>query len=389
MTEAHSNRPAVPGKPAKPYPDFPLFAHATGRWAKKIRGKMHYFGPWSDPDGALEKYLAQKEALHAGLTPRSDTRDLTMKDLANAFLNHKKDLLDAGELSPRTWAQYKETCDLLIKHFGKNRLITALAPDDFAGLRRRLAKRWKPLTVGNFIQRARVVFKYAADNDLIDRPVRYGQGFKRPSKKTLRLEKARQGHKLFTRDEIHKLLEAASVPLRAMFLLGINAGLGNADCGRLSLRELDLKRGWLDYPRPKTGMDRRCPLWPETVEAVKQALAHRPDPKDPADAELVFITRFGQSWHTDTTESPISYEVGKLLRKLGINGRKGIGFYTLRHTFRTVADESKDQPAIDYAMGHEISHMSAAYRETISDERLKAVTDYVHRWLFGNTASQG
>ena len=50
-----------------------------------------------------------------------------------------------------------------------------------------------------------------------------------------------------------------------------------------------------------------------------------------------------------------------------------------------MADEAKDQPAADHIMGHESSHMSSVYRETISDERLKVVTDYVRRWLFGST----
>jgi len=82
-------------------------------------------------------------------------------------------------------------------------------------------------------------------------------------------------------------------------------------------------------------------------------------------------------------DSSLTGEVRKLLRKLGINGHRN--FYTLRHTFRTVADESKDQPAVDFIMGHEVAHMSSVYRETISDARLRAVADCVHGWLFSET----
>src|ERR1700692_2377448 len=110
MSEPYSTappRPDKPAKPSKPYPDFPLFPHATGRWAKKIRGKMHYFGPWADPDAALTKYLEQKDALHAGRKPRADPEALTVEDAANAFLNARQALVDAGELSSRTWDEYQ------------------------------------------------------------------------------------------------------------------------------------------------------------------------------------------------------------------------------------------------------------------------------------------
>src|SRR5712691_5602567 len=111
MTADNSIRKRARRKPAKPYADFPLFAHAVGYWAKKIRGKLHYFGKWNDPDAALAKYLEQKDALHAGRLPRENSEGVTIHALANHFLNQKQTLVDVGELSPRTWTDYKEACD--------------------------------------------------------------------------------------------------------------------------------------------------------------------------------------------------------------------------------------------------------------------------------------
>jgi integrase len=231
------------------------------------------------------------------------------------------------------------------------------------------------------------LFKHAADADLIDRPVRFGPGFKRPSKKVLRLNRADAGPKLLAAGEVRRLIYAAGPSMRAMILLGINCGFGNADCGELPLSAVDLDRAIIDFPRPKTGIPRRCSLWPETVAALRDALAERHEPKSEEDAGLFFITKYGLAWNKDTSTNPVSQETGKLLRALHLNGRKGLGFYTLRHTFRTVADESKDQPAVDFIMGHEVPHMSAVYRETISDARLQAVAEHVRRWLFPTVAS--
>jgi integrase len=380
MSEVHPTRPP---RPSKPYPDFPLFPHATKRWAKKVRGKLHYFGPWSDPEAALKKYLEQKDALHAGRLPRPDPEAVTVKDVANAFLNHKKALVDAGELSARTWVKYKTAADLVVAHLGKARLAADLGPADFAPLRKKMAARWGVYRLGDMIQHVRSIFKHGHDADLLPRPVHFGPGFARPTKKAQRLHRAEQGPKLFTADEVRRLTGAAKGPVRAMILLGINCGFGNADCANLPLAAVDLDNAVIDYPRPKTGIARRCVLWPETVAALREVLARRPEPKAPAGSGLVFLTRYGAGWAREARTDSLVLETRKLLRKLGINGRKGLGFYTLRHVFRTAADESKDQPAVDYIMGHEVPHMSSIYRETISDARLRAVAEHVRAWLFG------
>jgi len=197
MSHNHSTMLLPSGKPAKPYPAFPLFPHATKRWAKKIRGRLFYFGPWSDPDGALAKYLEQEDAVHAGRKPRTDTcGGVTVKELCNAFLNGKQALVESGELLARTWKDYKFACDLIISRFGKSRLVANLWPDDFAALRNYMAKRWAVTSARTVIQWIRCIFKFAYDNRLISEPIFYGQSFKRPSPKVMRLERARRGPKL-------------------------------------------------------------------------------------------------------------------------------------------------------------------------------------------------
>jgi len=376
------NRKAQIGKPKKPYPGFPLFPHATRRWAKKIKGKFHYFGPWDDPLGALQRFQQQRDDLYAGRVPRAQREGLTIRELLNRFLTVKKDLVEADELAPRTFADYHRTCQRIVDRFGKGRLVEDLASDDFERLRRHLTKNRGPVAIGNEIQRIRVVFNYAYNAGLVDKPVRYGPTFKRPSRKTLRKVRHERGSRMFEAEEIRSMLEEAAIQLKAMILLGINCGFGNADVATLPKSALDLKNGWVNYPRPKTGVPRRCPLWRETVEALREALKKRPKPKDPADDRLVFVTKRGMAWGKDTSDNPVSKETAKLLKKLGIH-RRGVNFYALRHTFETIGDESRDQVALDHIMGHARDDMASVYRERISDERLKAVTDQIHQWLFG------
>src|SRR5262249_17524402 len=152
-------------------------------------------------------------------------------------------LRDGGELSPRMWTDYKEITDRIVAAFGKGRVVADLRPDDFAALRAKAAKTWGVHRLSKLVQCTRSVFKYAFDTGLIPTPVRFGPGFARPSKKTLRLHRAKDGPKLFTADEIRRLIDAAHVQPRAMILLGINAGFGNGDCAGLRRAHVDLDAG--------------------------------------------------------------------------------------------------------------------------------------------------
>ncbi len=420
-----------PSKPVKPYVGFPLFSHPSGQWAKKIRKRLVYFGSWrSDPEGiaALQVFNREWPYLKEGRTPPlvDVSEGCSLRKLANEFLRSKEEKLNAGELSPRTFRDYYKTCERLISQFGKERRVDDLRPEDFRAFRGKLAERWGVVSLKNEINRCCIVFNYAFDNNLIDKPVSYGSNFDRPSARALRRSRNEAGPKIFTRDECLRILNAlegksvtvtgvakplqpkADPAMRAMVLLGLNCGFGNTDVASLPQSAVDLDSGWIEFPRPKTEIHRRIPLWQETREALAAAIEKRPKVADPASDHLCFLTRQGRPWvrvkpkrKEESDESienvgpdvtvpidSLSQQFGKLLHQLKINGRRGLGFYTLRHVFETQAGESKDQVAVDSVMGHVDSSMAANYRHGISDERLRAAVGTVHAWLFGTEGVQ-
>ena len=383
--------PTKKTKPEKPYPEFPLTATGNGQWAKKIKGRRYYFGVWDDPDAALKEYLRVRDYLLNGKTPPpSDDDRITMRDVVNHCLTDKRHRMLSGELTERSFADLYSTGGILVEEF-RDQPVEDLTPTDFARFRAKLAKGRAPKTLGNLITRCRIFLNFAFNNCLIDRPVRIGTGFDMPSKLAMRKARQAAGSKLFSAEELRLLINNASQPLRSMILLAANSALGCTDLGGLKLSNIEQSTCWLDYPRVKTAVERRAPLWPETIEAINEWLARRPQAASEEHEELVYLTRFGQPFvrfsFNESTGKPtkrdnVATEFGKLQGKLGISKPRR-GFYGIRHTWRTVADRCRDQRAAACIMGHEMGDIASHYVERIDDDRLIAVSDYVREWLFG------
>ena len=377
MTSRHSIKS---GKKTKSN-DFPLFLHRSGQWAKKVRQKLHYFG--TDKQKAIERWLSEKDYLLAGKKPRTGTGDcLTVKRLIGLFMDHKESRVQTGELSPATLADYVRITKVVADELGRQTSVELLDISDFKALRLTLAKNCNLKTLEGRIAYVRAIFNYADQNGLLDTPMSkiWGVEFEKPSSTSL--EKLRnETTRLFTANEIHALLDTASLHLKAMILLGVNCGYGPTDIGKLRFDHVDLVGGWVDQPRSKTGQKRRCPLWPETIEAINEYLKVRSTPKDDDDLKFIFITKYGKNWIPKVNDSPLSSEFAKLRTKAKLTGA-GKSFYSLRHTFQTTADGSREFLAVRSIMGHAANSISDNYREMIDDSNLQAATDHVRAWLF-------
>lgn len=413
-----------------PHPSFPLSKHRNGQWCKhvwnrqKSRSETFYFGAvGDDPQGKRALYdpaigyFARMPAIETG-TDRvmrinaHDGENMTLGDLTKRYLQEVKNRVDAGELSLRTFDTYLRELRKYADFVGVGTIVQHLRPEHFSSYMKHLTQVRK---LGNCARRRvrtdiSAMLKYGATNGWFP-VVPTGSAWKSPpvDKAALRIARMRAGKpdysdRLVTGDELDKLLSRATPPFKAILLLMINAALGPADIGRLRWRHLDLEARRLAFPRPKTGVERKCYLWKKTCDAL---LALRTIKRFKAaivakgpDAE-VFISKRGNAMYRESlrtkvvevnsktvtktvgvkVENAVSITVSRLIRLCEL--APGLRPYSLRHSAKTYAKASQDRDAINLMMGHQDRSVQAIYdHEEISWTRLRRVALAIKRKLW-------
>lgn len=364
-------------RPEKPFPEFPLFAHASGQWAKKIAGRTRYFGVWDNPFGALRAYQEQIDDLRAGREPANN--GVSLRYLVNEFLRWKEKRMDNGQLSGRQFTDYYDCCEQILTTLGKNTHVQNLRPIDFEELRGSFAKKHGPHRLAKDITMARTLFRYAGT--VFGITVRIGADFVKPTAAELREARRK---KWFEPVQLQAALDKANPTMKAIILIGLNAGLGNEDIAAVA--PSNIAGEWLNYPRSKTGGERRAWLWPETRDALAEAKG---------DSKHVFLRPNGKTWHSDVRRDKkrrvvIDNVLSRAFNKLVPGRPTGVSFYTLRHIFWTVAKRTKDKEAARAVMGHvpnsddvaTIHYDEDRLSDGILDDRIKAVCAVVRVWLY-------
>jgi integrase len=377
----------------KPHPDFPLYQHASGQWAKRIRGRVFYFGSWrADPDGtaAMLDYKERLPWLLKGREPPEKERGrYTVRDVLNVFLTRKKRRLEAGELAPLSYGRYKHVAESVRDFLGATTASRSLTDDDFERLRTSMAQRLGCVALNVEIGVVRSIFQLGQRKGMVSRKINFAECFERPPAKVLRMHRdAQKQRRQFTPAEVRALLAAATPNAKVMILLGIQAGFGNTETTLLTTNCLTIEPGWLNLPRSKTGVMRRIPLWQETIDAINAALAARAKPKRPEDENMLLLSRLGRNLVSGRHGDRVNRIFTDTMKACGLTGRS---FYDLRRNFRTIAKRAKEPDALNAIMGHvrPETDMADRYNLAIDDADLRKVVQVVHDWLFEPDSANG
>jgi integrase len=368
-----------------------MHSGANGQWQKKIAGRKLNFGSWRRAGGgvteaidAYTRYLAQQRqrdaAPSAPSAPRPACRPAPAKSLSELFRLYLADCrrrVDAGQLCPVSVCSMMGPIRWALRVLPAHQPVLEIPWEAWDAAAQGV--RWEAKKFANVL----TILRWGVANRRLAAMPILPPSWDKPPASVLR--KARQARpRSYTRDELQEIFGVACKreaglldrhPWPLWILMGVNLAYGPTDLVELRWRHITSHSRYttIDFPRPKTGIARRAALWPETANKLQKL---RREVVKTDDDACVFPLR---SMHP---AQRISEGWLELLAHTAVKSNQR-GFYGLRHTFRTQADDVLDGRALDLVMGHGRTGISETYiDDRVSDLRLQRVAEHVRRWFF-------
>jgi integrase len=317
---------------------FPLTRHPTGQYCKKIHGKTYYFG--SDKQEALRRYIDKAAYLHGSNynSQRPVGDSMTLKQLCDMFLKYQLTKVKANAITAQHYNDQISSLNMLMSFLGQRRSIKDISTLDLQNYKRKLQKHYNKSShrLNLHISNLKTLFHWAKKNDILQRIPNIDA--------VSRSKIVNRQRRIFTHEEINKLLAVADTQMKAMIWLGLNCGFGCTDCSDLQWKNLDFTNARVEFPRGKTGVPRDLPLWSETIDALEAV---------PKKGKLVFYTTRGNPFVRDAVKidangnekycpiNSIATKFARLIKKAGLDVPKGTGFYSLRSNAENFVMPSK------------------------------------------------
>lgn len=358
-----------------------------------INGTQHYLG--KDRSAAIRQWERHRPFVRQGLPiPKVYDGGITLGELCSRYIAAKQRDYERGALTYASVRTIFQATNRLLKFFGENCLVVTMGPDHFSRAAEEILKTRTSVGLANEIRYWRGVFSWGRTNGFLFQVPTYGDAFK-IERKAERLKRENRNRKeqgklatlkTFDRDEILRMLEVADPVVSAWIWLGINCALGQHDIALLTESEFEVTDDgvWYSDCRLKTGIPRESFVWDETFEAVNDAYKCRPDAAREEHECRIFLTNKGYLWVTPSSSTHFRKSFSQTMRAAKCEVRQR-GFYALRHTFRTVAEQIGDMNAARIVMGHALTGMEEFYVHEFSRERIQKVCMHVREWLFTET----
>lgn len=309
---------------------------------------------------------------------------LSLLQLVTLFLEYLQGRVKTEELTARRLTDYRRVLTELLQAFGSDARISTLTQADFQKLRLALAENCKLHRLSEKIKIINKLFSWGVDAEYLTVAPKTKKWLALPERLAVAREKDHKEH-CFSAEEIQRILLAAQDTIyprqwRALILTALNCAFGSRDLADLTFDDIDFEKGIISLQRGKTGAGRRCVIWKATSDALKDYLENE-RPKTDFFSNNIFLTSDGTLWNYDTERSRVD-SLGLAFRRMMKTMKIAeTSFYSLRRTFRTVADETGDVPAINLIMGHTDYSMGGVYRQYIKNERLEKIAAHVWEWL--------